>query len=496
MWGADTDKSWKYGIDNNAVSCQPGYNLRFTDAFKNYIDKGFETIHNKAESLKTYSNCLEYFINRIKNKQHFAIMKCADGEYSISINKSIQVQPADDWTFKTDSILNKHFNNSLTLINSNVFYGISGPSDSKEICDYWYKNIPNTHNITYANVFVNKNYSKWEEFLKNADYNCVLISQVYPSSGKLGGMKIIDYLPIDKYLVNNWDAEYEKYFQLVSKLARDHTNVLFFISAGPLANIFVHRMYLENPNNTYIDCGSSIDFLTKGIYTRTYQTNSNECADKEKLPIVYNDLNRVILPKNNIEVIEFRLIETRDNYDMEYYDEKALTWSRIYEYPLVLEYISKLNLKNKNEIQIHNTSWGGIYDVHVKFKNKLDENYLNCLHSDIVSSKLEKTTIYDITKKSPEEFYCKFDFVINVSTIEEVDYNNWIILNNLLDQVKIGGYLIITFDLPGLQVELFEKNLNVKLKRNENALNGNNSKLKAHIFGHLNCGVLVIKKLT
>lgn len=495
LWGADNNKSWKYGTDENALCKQPGWHLRYNDAFKNYVNNGFETIHNKAQSLKTYSNCLDYFIARIKNKEHFVIMKCADGEYSISKNINIRVQPADDWTFKTDSILHKHFNDTLSLINSNVFYGVSGPSDSKVICEYWYKNIANTHNITYANIFVNKNYSIWIDFLKNSDYNCVLISQVYPSSGKLGGMKIIDYLPIDKYLVNKWDDEYENYFKLVSNLARNYTNILFFVSAGPLANIFIHRMYLENPNNTYIDCGSSIDFLTKGVYTRTYQTNNDIYVDKENLHIVYTDLNHAILPKNNIEVIEFRLLETEDKYDMEYYDEKALTWSRIYEYPLVLEYISKLNLKNKNEIQVHNTSWGGIYDVHVKFKNKLDENYLNCLHSDIVSSKLEKTTIYDITKKSPEEFYCKFDFVINISTIEEVNYNNWIILNNLLDQVKIGGHLIVTFDLPGLQVELFEKNLGVKLKRNENALNGNNSKLKAHIFGNLNCGVLVIKKL-
>ena len=299
LWGSYPDKSYKYGIDNNAISCQPGWFSRFSNAINNYINKGFETIHNKAECIKIYSNCLEYFINRIKNKEHFAIMRMGDGEHSISIDKSIKVQASDDWKYEEKSILNKHFNDSLTMIHTNVFYGVSGPSDSKEICDYWYKNIPNTHNITYANIFVNKNFEKWEDFLKNAKYNCVLISQVYPSSGKLGGMKIIDYLPVDKYLVNKWDTEYENYFQLVSKLARSHTSLLFFVSAGPLANIFIHRMYLENPNNTYIDCGSSIDFLTKGIYTRPYQTNNNQDTDKENLPIVYSDL-KCKIPTNEI----------------------------------------------------------------------------------------------------------------------------------------------------------------------------------------------------
>lgn len=290
LWGADFNKSCKYGNDKNAICKQPGWFSNYNDGFKNYINKGFETIYNKAKFLKTYSNCLEYFINHIKHKQHFAIMRMGDGEYSISKNKSLRVQAADDWTFKTDSILYKHFNETLRLIQTNVFYGVSGPSDSQEICNYWYQNIPNTHNITYANIFVNKNYDKWIEFLKNSDYNCVLISQVYPLSGKLGGMKILDYLSIDKYLVNNWDTEYEKYFKLISNLARTYTNILFFISAGPLANVFVHRMYLENPTNTYIDCGSSIDFLTKGIYTRSYQINNNIYLDKENLPIVYSDI--------------------------------------------------------------------------------------------------------------------------------------------------------------------------------------------------------------
>jgi ubiquinone/menaquinone biosynthesis C-methylase UbiE len=182
---------------------------------------------------------------------------------------------------------------------TNVFYGVSGPSDSEEICDYWYKNIPNTHNITFANVFVNTNFEKWENFIKNPDFTvsgCVLISQVCPESRKLGGINIIDYLSIDKYLVNSWDIEYEKYFDLISNLAKKYTNTLFFIAAGPLANIFVHRMYLEKPNNTYIDCGSSIDVFTKGVITRPYQCDKNIYNIPIKnLPVVYNDIKKSII---------------------------------------------------------------------------------------------------------------------------------------------------------------------------------------------------------
>ena len=485
LWGAIEDKSWKYGIDKNAISCQPGYHVKFTEAFKNYIDKGFETITNKAECVKVYSNCLEYFINRIKNKNHFAIMRMGDGEYSISINKSIKVQASDDWKYEENSILNKHFNETLDMIQTNVFYGISGPSDNMEMCDYWYKNIHNTHNITYANIFVNKNYSIWENFLKNADYNCVLISQVFPLSRKLGGMKIIDYLPVDKYLVNKWDTEYENYFDLVSKLARSHTNVLFFVAAGPLANIFIHRMYLENPNNTYIDCGSSIDFLTKGIYTRTYQTNNDVYIDKENLPTVYHSISS----NNNFKAIEFRLLDTSDINDMHYNDGYA--WSRIYEYPLVLSYIKKLSYSE--DPFIHNSSWG-FEGVHVLFKERLDILSKNCIHSDLRKSSLSNTAIYDITKNPPNDYIEKFDFVVNISTVEEVNYNHWIIIQNLLQQVKKGGYLIITFDLPGLTINLIESKINRKLYIPENLLNGKTSILQNNLYERLNCGLLIIQK--
>lgn len=723
LWGADYNKSWTYGTDENAISCQNGYKLKFSIALKSYINKGFETIHNKAYSLKIYSNCLEYFIARIKNKQHFAIMKCADGEYSISKNTEIHVQPADDWTFKTDSILHDHFNDTLRLINSNVFYGVSGPSDSKEICDYWYQNIANTHNITYANIFVNKNYSRWIEFLKNADYNCVLISQLYPSSGKLGGMKIVEYLPVDKYLVNKWDDEYENYFKLISKLSRKYTNMLFFVSAGPLANIFIHRMYLENPNNTYIDCGSSIDFFTKGIYTRTYQIDSNVYVDKENLPVVYNDLKVVedeimetdlyILKKNfeniytsnfwnmgqmesrsgagstiayteyirktlvnfikekninnmldtscgdwnwmkmiknnicnyigidivqdiininnelyssdkikflcndfltyikkqpdnsidlifcrhtlehlptdynikflkeckrvskyllvttynnkniqnkelikdyrpinlklepylnviddfyqtefydgpsdiyhpecfinvydfmtvkitgvraervkdNFEVVEFRFLTTDDEYDVKYE-----WWSRMFEYKCVLNSLDKL--KANSTSLIHNTSWG-FEGCHLTFKNDLDYIYQNSIHSDIKSSSIKNTMVYDITKPISSSFHNCFDFVINISTVEEVNYPTDKILDNLMQQVKPNGYLIITFDYDindcnsfgngSMNLSLIENYLNKNIdKMPNNAINGANVVNPNIKYSNLNCGMLVVKKL-
>ena len=89
----------------------------------------------------------------------------------------------------------------------------------------------------------------------------------------------------------------------------------------------------------------------------------------------------------------------------------------------------------------------------------------------------------------------KFDVVINVSTVEEVSHNHLNVLNNLLNQVKQNGLLIITFDLPGLQIEKIEQLFDVKIITSDSDISGINSKLVNQICENLNCGVLVIKKI-
>ena len=53
------------------------------------------------------------------------------------------------------------------------------------------------------------------------------------------------------------------------------------------------------------------------------------------------------------------------------------------------------------------------------FKNELDKNY-NCVHSDIKESKLHNAFVYDITKYPENKHINKYDFVLNISTMEEI----------------------------------------------------------------------------
>ena len=195
-----------------------------------------------------------------------------------------------------------------------------------------------------------------------------------------------------------------------------------------------------------------------------------------------------------MKILEFKYLTRKDLFDKKY-----VAWSRIYEYPYVLNVLTQLGA-NENST-IHNTSWG--YEgCHVTFKNDLDDIYIKTLHSDIKKSSLKNTTVYDITKQPETNLVEQFDFVLNVSTVEEVNYSHVSIIQNLLKQVKVGGYLIITFDyndknttgVGSIQLKEVEKHFNIKLEDNDNKISGINSENIEVRNKLLNCGVLIIQK--
>lgn len=190
-----------------------------------------------------------------------------------------------------------------------------------------------------------------------------------------------------------------------------------------------------------------------------------------------------------MKVLEFRLLTPDDEYGVKFNDGSA--WSRVYEYPIAL---NKLRQYGANvDSTIHNSSWGWD-DIHMRFKSSLDQEYPQTIHSDIRGSSLPKTFIYNITLPPSPQLTGKFDFVINISTVEEVPFNHAQIIHNLYAQLKEGGYLIITFDYPGLDRGLIENTFNCRLHIPELPLNGSNSKLQNLRYSHLNCGILVIQK--
>lgn len=194
------------------------------------------------------------------------------------------------------------------------------------------------------------------------------------------------------------------------------------------------------------------------------------------------------------KVYDYRFCYKLDDYDLIYDDGSS--WSRPYEYKYITNFIEdKINFNQQKEpkIKIHNTSWG-FEGVHIKFRDNLDQ-YGECLHSDIVKSEYRETYNYNITEDE-FKFHNNFDFVINVSTIEHLSAEHQkLALMNLYKQVKVGGYLLLTFDYPRVPLNIINDTFNLKIKNdNLEKLNGNNSIVKNEKYGNLNIVFLTVQK--
>lgn len=195
----------------------------------------------------------------------------------------------------------------------------------------------------------------------------------------------------------------------------------------------------------------------------------------------------------NFKIIDFKFAKSTDKFDSKYQQSGA--WSRVYEYIYVIDFIKGKKIKDFSIPKIHNSSWG--YEgVHVIFRDELD-TIGECLHSDICKSEFRETYEYNITTEKIE-FENKFDFVVNISTIEHLTTKEERLnaIENLFKQVKVGGYLILTFDYPRVDILEIETLLGVKFIEDnpETRLNGENSLYPNIRYKDLNIVYLILEK--
>lgn len=192
-----------------------------------------------------------------------------------------------------------------------------------------------------------------------------------------------------------------------------------------------------------------------------------------------------------MKVIDFRYITKNDDFDDTYPH-----WSRKYEYPTILSIIDNLIYDGNLGINptIHNSSWGFDVEHHQRFKNNLETKYgvFSVTNSDILYREIPNSCVHDITQEPNEKFKEAFDVVLNVSALEEIPGDHIKYLSNLLQQVEPGGFLIITFDLPGLQLNKIEEFLgqDISHKDYHDRIIGSG----APWFDGLSVGLLVIQK--
>lgn len=221
----------------------------------------------------TFKEHFAYFKNKILSNENFVFARYADGERMILNNQSIlqgtQAFNVDKWRYENNTVFSKDLLATCHHRESNYYYAVSCKCCDPQGAEF-YKKLLNDHNLTFSNLFINANYNSFIEFVDKLDREVILIANKSCKTAKYP-FKTINTLPIENDCVNWYEKNKTAILLGLEAVAKKYNNKLFFISAGPLSEILIHHLYITNPNNSYVDVGSSLDIYTHGKITRPYQ---------------------------------------------------------------------------------------------------------------------------------------------------------------------------------------------------------------------------------
>jgi hypothetical protein len=211
------------------------------------------------------------FKEKILNQEPFALIRPADGEYYVCNN--IPLTNIDNWTFSRNSCLRDDLVNAIQNCND-VHVGIPCRDCSPEIYE-WYRTNFNIQNLTYANIFCNKNWNPFIELFTNRNLPFYYIG---PYVSNPLNLNMIDKFRTDEFLVNNWDRENYTFTNSLKEWIKDKKG-LFLFSIGPISKVIIPMLWKEDPTNTYLDIGSTFDLFMKGTTNREYANPHSSYAN-------------------------------------------------------------------------------------------------------------------------------------------------------------------------------------------------------------------------
>lgn len=247
--------------------------------------------------MKNFTKAFDNLLEMLEAKENFAFTRFSDGELFIMQNKTVVLA---DNHYITGDIKGP---NRYTKEEHKEFYPEQHQQYREKLIecykhnqDKYYKGIctasdghvgkENFHwmidfhggdheNLTFANLLINANYSRFvEELIPVLTRRKVLYV--------VNEMANTDGVPFDiekefkigsNCMINNFDTT-----EKVAAYIRDNniTDHVVLCSAASLSNFIIHDCYKENPNNTFLDIGSCLNPLL-GLegwrYTRGYLTN-------------------------------------------------------------------------------------------------------------------------------------------------------------------------------------------------------------------------------
>jgi hypothetical protein len=233
---------------------------------------------------KSFKKDIKIFKDKIEKNEHFSFSKYADGEWAVMQNHKIDNKEFwFDPENELDTIKRNKLIESFKYKNDRYYVGISCPccqgmetfKAMKEFSEQ------DDNKLTWANLWVNGNY---KYYVKNilplfSDRKIVLFCN------KNGEVENLPFKPFAIIRVSNnaWQYDWST-IEEAKWLIRtcDLRNMVFLFCCGPFGNILCHELTEYEPNNTYLDIGSTLNpYLKSAGFERFYYMGDNVFSKME-----------------------------------------------------------------------------------------------------------------------------------------------------------------------------------------------------------------------
>jgi len=226
--------------------------------------------------------------NLITEGKNFAYARYADGEVllmkGMSVGHATQAFSIDKWSSPNSlTRVGGELFQTLYHVEDNYFYAISGKNDNISDYNYLIENIKqNSEYITFANLWINANYQRMFSNFNTIKRDVVLICNEKAKKENFP-FNVIDITPFPNDCIEFWEKNADEYIDMLLKTYGDFKDKLFLISCGPVSEIIIDRLYKNNPNNTYMDVGSSIDEFVHGAKTRPFMNPATSYSKSKSI---------------------------------------------------------------------------------------------------------------------------------------------------------------------------------------------------------------------
>ena len=107
-------------------------------------------------------------------------------------------------------------------------------------------------------MWVNINYNRFAEDFRQLKRDAVVIANFRAENKPIGNLNILKYYTVSDDCVTFWDEESDALIKQIINDFGNMDNLLYVVSAGPMSNHIIAALFRNNPDNCYIDFGSSI----------------------------------------------------------------------------------------------------------------------------------------------------------------------------------------------------------------------------------------------